>query len=685
MARREFAALERLARRHGVLTVFRDGFKQFREASPETLTALLRTLGAPLEKPEEAPEALRQALRAHWSRFAPPTAVAWEGDSKTLDLRLPEAELSGPLACTLRLEDGRERRWDARLDELPVRGRAELDGSRFVAVGLRLPDGLPQGYHRLVLEAGERHAELRLLSAPARCHTLAEGERPWGVFLPLYALHTDATRGLGDLSDLGALAAWTKDLGGSLVGTLPLLAAFLDEPFEPSPYVPVSRLFWNELYVDPRRTPEWDLSTDAQGLLDGIETPTERLADYRSAMEGRRRVLEALLDKLPEDPSRLGRLREFAHARPELASYAAFRATVETRGETWSHWPARLRDGRLEAGDYEPRRADYHLYVQWLADQQLADLAERMGEPGLYLDLPLGVHASGFDVWRRPGDFAFGVAGGAPPDRFFTKGQNWGFAPLDPKALRGEGLDYWRACLRHHLQHAGVLRLDHFMALHRLYWVPEGMPASEGTYVQYPAEEMYATVCLESVRHRAWIIGEDLGTVPKYVQRRMEERAIDGMYVGQFDYRSEEPVARGAKATSLASMNTHDTPTFAAWWDAKDAADQVELGLLQPGEADGVRAGRAKTRRALAGQYGVPEERAAVLRAALAEMAAGPARAVMVTLEDLWGEKEQQNTPGTTTERPNWRLRAAKSLEEMQADEVVVETLRAVNDARRSG
>lgn len=682
MTRREFGPLERLARAHRVQTVFRDGFKQFREASPETLLATLRTLGSPIERARDADDALRRFHLQSWNRFVPPTAVIWDAAASNLELRMPAEQISGTLACKLLLEDGRERKWEHRLDELKRRGCVRLEGAEYLAVNVPLPSGLPLGCHRLRLETGSRSGETLIISAPAGCHTPPSSMRPWGVFLPLYALRTRRTKGLADFSDLRALADWTRSHGGSLVGTLPLLAAFLDEPFDPSPYVPVSRIFWNELYVDPRKTPEWERSAAARAVFDRIPEQTGRLADFRSAMNGRKRVFEALLAQAVEDPELLAGMAAFVESRPELKSYATFRAVAETRGETWEDWPRRLRKGRIEPEDYARGKADYHIYVQWLADRQLAELAQSMAEPGLYLDMPLGVHAGGFDVWRRPQDFAIGAAGGAPPDRFFTKGQNWGFAPLHPGALRGDGLEYWCACLRHHLRHAGVLRLDHFMALHRLYWIPDGMPASEGTYVQYPAEELYATVCLESVRHKAWIIGEDLGTVPKYVQRRMAERSIDGMYVGQFDFRSEEPVMRGPKPTSLASLNTHDTPTFAGWWTAKDADDQVELGLIPTEEAEQVRAGRAKTRAALAERFGVAEQRGPVLRAALEEIAASPARAVMVTLEDLWGELEQQNTPGTMTERPNWRQRAAKSLEEMQADEKIAETLQAVN--RRS-
>ena len=679
MISREFGWLDRLARAYRVLTVFRDGFKKFREASPETLTSILKTLGAPIERPQDAEEALCGFRVQSWSRFAPPTAVIWDGAATNLDVRLPAAEMRGSLACTLNLEDGAERHWEVSLEELPLRGEAVLGGERFFSAGLRLPAGTPQGYQRLQLDAGGRTAETLILSAPAGCYTPPASMRPWGVFAPLYALHSRNTRGVADMADLRTLAAWTRSLGGSLVGTLPLLAAYLDQPFEPSPYVPVSRLFWNELYVDPRATPEWERSSAARTAFEGIPEQSGRLVDFRGAMSGRRRVFEALMAAAIQDPERLAAMAAFVESRPKLESYAAFRAVTEARGETWQNWTEPLRRGRIEPRDYDRSTADYHVYVQWLADSQFAELARSMGEPGLYLDLPLGVHSGGFDVWRRPTDFALGVAGGAPPDRFFTKGQNWGFAPLHPGALRGEGLEYWRACLRHHLRHAGVLRLDHFMALHRLYWVPDGMAADEGAYVQYPAEELYATVCLESVRRQAWIIGEDLGTVPEYVQRRMEERSIDGMYVAQFDFSSEEPVMRGARATSLASVNTHDTPTFARWWEAKDVDDQLELGLLDEEEAAAAREARARTRAALAQRFGVPEQRGPVLRAALEAMAAGPARAVMVTLEDLWGEVEQQNTPGTTTERDNWRRRAASSLEQIQSDPEIEETLRAVN------
>ncbi len=667
MADRELDDLRKLARLHGVLAVYRDGFKRFRTASPDTLLAVLRELGVAIERPDEAADRLRLGRLERWRRRAPPACVVWQGDPLRLEMRLPASEVRGAAEWEMRTESGERASGELRLEELRETGRVTLDGEQYCALRLELPEP-PLGRHLLRIELGGAADETHVIAAPLRCHQPA-GDRHWGVFLPLYALRTARDWGAGDLADLEALSSWTRSLGGAIVGTLPLLAAFLDEPFEHSPYVPASRLFWNELYLDAGAPPPA-----------AYELRQTSLVDYRELMALKRATLEARLDSADLDA-----LRQTADGRPELRSYAAFRARTETHGR-WTQWPRRQRSGSLEAGDYDERRFLYHVLVQTLAEEQLGRLAANTGEPGLYLDLPLGVHPAGFDVWRAPESFAAGVAGGAPPDRFFTKGQNWNFSPLHPEHVRRDGLDYWFRCLRHHLRHAGVLRLDHFMGLHRLYWIPRGAEASEGTYVQYPAEELYAAVCLESVRNRAWMIGEDLGTVPGYVRKRMSRHGIDRMHVGQFSVRDDASKAlKAAPANAVATVNTHDTPTWAAFWAGDDIDDQVSMGLLTEAEAEAAREGRAKARSALAEFLDVAETADAVLAAVLERMGRGDARAVIVTLEDLWGEIAPQNTPGTGRERPNWRRKAGLSLEQMQASRKVVESLRALAAARAEG
>ncbi len=684
------AALERLARRKGVLVRYQDGFERQRSASPDSLIAILRELGAPIESVADAKGALFETDLAYWRTLAAPVCVSWDGADISLVLRLPEARAAEYVAWSLQLETGEERSGRAAVADLTNTRRVEIGRERFAAKRLRLPEILPAGYHRLRLDAGALSAEVAVLAAPRRCWESEAANRSWGVFLPLYALRSEDSWGAGSFTDLSRLFDWVKGLGGSFVGTLPLLAAYLSEPFEYSPYVPASRLFWNEFYVDPRRLPEWDGAAGAYAALD-LSRAADRLAtfrseplvDYRGQAALRDGILAQLAEEAFEDPARRAQLEAFALERAHLNDYATYRAALAKLG---SDAVRRHAPGSLGPDDFDADVRRKHIYAQWAADAQLTELAEQAGNPGLYLDLPLGVHPDSYDVWRYGACYANGSSGGAPPDRFFTKGQNWGFAPLHPVGLRADGYRHLGDIVRNHLRYAGILRIDHFMWLHRLYWIPQGAAASEGTYVQYPAEEIYALLCIESNRNQSMIAGEDLGTVPEYVPGRMKRHNIDRMYVAQFSFHedSEKPLV-DPPANVLASVNTHDTPTWNSFWNATDVDDQVSMNLLTPEEADEERWSRGELRGAVSRAYQTEETAEAALPKVLQQMAKSDARAVLVNLEDLWGEPYPQNTPGTgPDQRPNWRRRAKLSLEEMQQDERVVSTLRAV-DADRKG
>ena len=683
------SALERLAGRRGVLIRYRDGFGRQRSAAPDSLVAVLRELGAPIESMADADQALVETDLARWRTLAPPVCVSWGDAGIRLALRLPEASGAETLAWSLQLETGEERSGRAAITDLPCTRRVEIGRDRFQARTLRLPEALPAGYHRLLLKAGALSAEATVLAAPRRCWQSEAASRSWGVFLPLYSLYSEQSWGAGSFSDLARLFDWVKGLGGNFVGTLPLLAAYLSEPFEYSPYVPASRLFWNEFYVDPRRLPEWDGAARAHAVLDSARTSgdlaafrSEPLIDYRGQAALRNGILAELAAAAYGNPARRAELEGFAFGRSHLNEYATYRAAITKLG------PQALRGrtpGSLGLDDYDPDVRRQHVYAQWAADAQLTELAEQAGEPGLYLDLPLGVHPDSYDVWTNGHCYAEGSSGGAPPDRFFTKGQNWGFAPLHPVGLRQDGYRHLGDIVRSHLRYAGILRIDHFMWLHRLYWIPQGASASEGTYVQYPAEEIYALLCIESNRRRSMMVGEDLGTVPAHVGGRMHDRGIDRMYVAQFSFHGDgqKPLADPAMAV-LASVNTHDTPTWKSFWTAADVDDQVSMDLLTPEEAAAERWRRGELRRTVSRAYQTEETAEAVLPKVLEQMAKSDARAVIVNLEDLWSETNPQNTPGTGPEqRPNWRRRAKLSLEQMQQDETVVGTLRAVDADRK--
>lgn len=693
------SALRELARLYGVQAAYRRADGRVARASPEALTAVLRALGAGLHRPDDAAQALRARRLALARRVLEPVAVAWEGRLR-VRLQVPAAWGEAPLRCELALEGGGPDgalRW-----EVPLRPLAagEVEGARFVSLEASPPRPLPLGYHTLHVERGEERWSSLVVSAPRRCPPA--GERAWGVFLPLYALRTERSLGLGDLSDLGELAEWVGGLGGRAVATLPLLAAFLDEPFEPSPYAPASRLLWNELYVDPRAVPELERSEEARRLLSSSELRLELqalaglpLVDYRRVAAARRRVLEALARTFFRDgaPGRRAAFQAFLRSNPTVLDYARFRAAGERHRAPWRSWPAPDRDGALRDRPQDEPACRYHLYAQWVASEQVAALAARAERRavGLYADLPVGVHPDGYDPWREREAFLDGLAAGAPPDPLFAGGQDWGFPPLSPEGVRGQGYRYVAACLRHLVAHARVVRLDHVMGLHRIFVVPRGMDPTQGVYLRYRPDEWYAVLALEASRHGTVVVGEDLGTVPAAVRRAMAAHRVYRTFVLQFELPREpgEPLP-SPSAGATATLGTHDLPPFASFWRGRDLELRRTLGWLTEEDAAAQHAGRDRMRRAvvealrrsglLAGDGG---DEWAILRALLRLLAETEASLVVVNLEDLWLETEPHNVPGTTQEHPNWRRRARHRLEAFRSMPEVAGTLREVDAARR--
>lgn len=657
------ASLHALARAYGVETAYRDGLKRRCRPPDDTLVIVLRALGAEIDTASGAADALRSYEAGR--PVIEPVAVAWNGDG-TLAVRAP--------IDVARMEIESE----ASASSHTVEATATPDGAE-----IRLPR-LPLGYHLVRIASDTFAGETLVISAPAKAPAPPR-RRTWGVFAPTYAFTSSRSWGAGDLTDLGALSRWTASLGGTFVATLPLLASFLDTPFDPSPYAPVSRLFWNEMYLDVDRVPELGASREAQHAVAAAnerldELRRSRIVDHRAVMTLKRSVLEPCAAAV--DGRRRDELERHLSATPELGSYAAFRAEAERRGAAWTEWSPNV---AVVPDATDPVRR-YHAYVQWLMSEQLGGLGA-----GLYLDLPLGVHGGGFDTWRYPDSFATGVGAGAPPDTFFTRGQSWGSPPLHPTGLRRTGYEYPIACVRNLMRYASVLRIDHVMSMHRLFWIPSDGEPSDGTYVRYPAEEMYAIVTLEAHRAGVVVAGEDLGAVPPAVRPAMSRHGLLRSYVLQEEIRPDvDAPLRRAPRLSVCSPNTHDMPTFASFWAGDDIDERVRDGVHDPDEAEAEAKRRAAKRDALLaalreasligrGAEAAPDD---VLAAALKLLAASPSAMMTVALEDLWLETEPQNRPGTGAERRNWSRKAARSIDDLVGSATIAELLGDVDAIR---
>jgi 4-alpha-glucanotransferase len=670
-------------------------------APRESLLSVLDALGAPVSPDAASQREVKVALRARqrelWRRTVEPVVLAWDGRLPALRVRLPAGGASAPggLGGRLELEGGGTATFRAGLEGAAVRERAEVDGRQYVALEVRLGQRMPLGYHRLAVSVGRRRGEALVIAAPRKAAEGPAQPRVWGAFAPLYAVASRHSLGTGDFGDLGELQEWVGGQGGSFVATLPLFATFLDDPFEPSPYSPVTRRFWNDVFVDVGSLPELETSAEAGTALaeeaPGLrEQAGEALVDYRRVAAAKRRVLAAAAASLfAGNGRRREELERFAAAHPALDDYAAFRAFGEAVRRPWQEWPSQARAGRLSPPEVPGDARDYHRYVQFVASGQLASAGASAGA-GLMLDLPLGVHRAGYDVWRERGAFLPRSSAGAPPDPMNSKGQDWGNPPLHPEGIRATGYDYVIDSVRRLMAHSRVLRIDHVMGLHRLFVLPPGHAATEGVYIRYRAEENYAILCLESERSGTMVVGEDLGTVPPECRRAMPAHRVYGCHVAQWGIREDGLDA--PPPDTLASFGTHDMAPFAAWWRGADITERLELGLVTSEHAARDAAQREEERtllvRALvaegllvAPEPGVDAE-AEVIGAWLGFLARSEARAVLVSLEDLWSETRSQNIPGTVTEHPNWRRRIPYPLEAIRSMPEVVGRLRAVHDLR---
>lgn len=700
--------LRTLARLYDLQLSFTDVAGLRRQASAEALRRVLSSLGAKVDSAEDVRASLHMRQEMLAQRVCSPTLVAWNGDCRGIQLRLPRGDSDRALRIELHLEDGSQRELSSSASS---EGRA-VYGAKYEPRRLDVSDKLPIGYHSLRVHYGQTSTTSKLIAAPQRAYQGDEAMdgRHWGVVTPAYALRSDRNWGCGDLADLADLWRWLRPRGGQVMGTLPLMAAHLQDPFDPSPYAPLSRRTWNELYAAIDRLPEFadcqparDLAASAPFQQELQALRNDALIDYRRQCLLRRGVLELLsADFFQRRGPRWSAMQQALRDDPLLEDYARFRAVWERQARPWPQWPDRQRSGRIEPGDYDQSAFEYHLYAQWATRVQMAELSAelRAAKATLYLDYPVGVHGHGYDAWRHADLFVPSVTVGAPPDAVFTKGQDWGLAPLSGDRLQASGFRYFMDSVRCQMQHAGALRIDHVMGLHRLFWIPAGLSAAAGVYANYPAEELYAVLSLESHRHGTRLCGENLGTVPAAVDRGLKRHGIGGTYVVQYEVQPhpQKPL-KAPQHLSVASINTHDMPTLAAYWQGLEFDDLFKLGLFDEAGIEVERQRRTSIREALtqylrhSGHLAGPlapdavvvdggagaEAISSVRNALLAWLAQSDARYVLIGLEDLWLELLPQNVPGTSGDWPNWRRKLRFSLDEMDNLPELDQALRQIN------
>jgi (1->4)-alpha-D-glucan 1-alpha-D-glucosylmutase len=690
----ELDALDARALRVGLALTYVDAFGYERPVTAETKAALV--------------EALEPRMPADDARITPVCMVVRADASLVVPLRLPHPAPPAVVHAMLRREDG-----STTLAEIAI------DESR-----LFWPEMPPLGYHvlelRLETDGLTILEDVHIVVVPPQAYLppgFDRDQRAWGFTLQLYSLRSERNWGIGDFTDLRAVVGIAADAGADVIGLNPLHALHATDTEAASPYSPTSRRFLETRYIDVEAIPEYRESEEARSLVasPAFQDELARLratshVDYAGAARAKDAVLAILA-------------RHFlaTHHRKHTPRDRAFRAWTEAGGKAlrlfaiyealtahfaedegrlrgWLTWPREYRDPNGTAvatfvAEHEPAILA-RLYIQWTAEQQLghaAALAKERMRIGLYCDLAVGVDANSADVWGDSGAFVLGASAGAPPDIMNVHGQDWGLPPFDPHALRARGYAPFAQMIRANMRGVGALRLDHVMALMRLYLVPHGAKPTDGAYLRYPLDEMIGVLALESQRAGAMVIGEDLGTVPAGFRERMAEAAVlsyrlllferapDGGFFGPEMYPRQ----------ALATASTHDLPTLVGWFCGRDIDLRERLGLADATtaaiEREGRFAERARLLDSLVGNGVLTREAAEALPAradttdealAFAEtiaaayeyLARTPAALVIVQLDDALCEVDQLNLPGTDRAYANWRRKLRVPIEGLVRD-----------------
>ncbi len=644
--------------------------------SSQVVSAVLAALGVDASTPANATEALDEHRQARWRRTLPATVVMREGWTPWFAVHLPHGSAA---EVWVDLEDGGHRRDIAQQDHWVE--PEWIDGVQVGEATFQLPGDLPIGYHRLCARiGGNPEISVSTLIVTPRKLAPEKLHRTWGWVLQLYSVRSRRSWGIGDLHDLADLAAWSAtDLSAGFVLVNPLHAAETSGRMEPSPYLPASRRFGNPIYLRIEDIDEYgDLAPAERDRVRASSLQTRALSEDATALDrdtvwaAKREALQLLFGVRPS----IGRIAEYgAYCDREsqgLIDFATWAAIADVHGPEWSKWPEELRDPTAPAvvafRNENPDAVEFHCWLQWQLDDQLARTQARAKAAGMSLgvvhDLAVGVHPDGADAWALQNVLAPGIHVGAPPDAFNQQGQDWSQPPWRPNALAETGYAAWRDLVRAVMRHGGGLRIDHILGMFRLWWVTSPERPTEGTYVRYDHEALVGILVLEATRAGVTVIGEDLGTVEPWVRDYLTERGILGTSVLWFERDADgKPLAPERwRELCLATVTTHDLPPTAGYLAGDHVELRNQLGLLTRPVAEELEVDEAdrdswlnalRERHLLSNTDGDVER---IVEALHRYVAHTPAKLVGVALTDAVGERRTQNQPGTTDEYPNWRV-----------------------------
>jgi 4-alpha-glucanotransferase len=721
--------LEQLVEYRGIESNYNDAWGRPTTIASETKTKLLSAMGYQVDKPELLLKQVQDNSNKTWLSVLNPVQVFRIEEHLQIVVRLPIELVTDEYVAQINTELGEV----IQHQFVPIDGQlanvVHIEDIEFQEYLIDIPITLPLGYHTLSLVIDDDElGSMRLIIAPSSCfkpETLTQGQKVWGLSVQLYCLRSEHNWGVGDFSDLSFLVEMLAKQGAQFVGLNPIHALYPANANACSPYGPSSRRWLNFIYIDVTALDGYQQAS-TQSIVNDVsfqyklqQVRASNLVDYETVTALKLQALESVFEyqnsQYLSKNTKLNKVfkafvAEGGDSLQTLAVYDALQESLATQEKPswgWPVFPKEFSDFHNPAvktfTKKNAKRVKFFLWLQWHASLQLeqVNLVAQKNDMliGLYRDLAVGVSEGSAEIWGNKELYCTDASVGAPPDILGPLGQTWGLPPMDPEKLYEQQYQPIIELFDANMRATGALRIDHVMALLRLWWVVKGDSAKEGGYVYYPVDDLLAILALESHRHQSLVIGEDLGTVPDEIRTKLADNGVYSYRVFFFEQAQDGGFFSPAHypEQSMSTLTTHDMPTLTGYWHCDDLALGKELGLYPTEEIlSTLYTSRHENKQSildtLHGHHSVNDEvgrdvhnvdmSKALNFGMQLHMAGGSSALLSLQLEDWLEMDKPVNIPGTFKEYPNWQRKLTRNLQDIFNDSSLNELAANLTEAR---
>ncbi|WP_026375441.1 4-alpha-glucanotransferase [Aestuariibacter salexigens] len=724
--------LDQLVTLRGIESNYVDAWGNPATVDKDSKQKLLKAMGYAVDDSDKLQSQVEQEVRSAWLTPLNPVQVVRRGEAVNVTVRLPIELVNDSYNVAITTEQGEQIVQTLVPTDGELLNVAEFEDGEFQEYMFTLSEALPLGYHdlNLLAEDGDHIADMRLIVCPTSCFKPADieqGKKVWGLSVQLYCVRSSRNWGVGDFTDLSELVRDAASHGAHFIGLNPIHALYPSNPNACSPYGPSSRRWLNIIYLDVTALPCYEdpavqeivNSNDFQATLEHVKAVD--YVDYEGVMQLKLKALNAVFDAyrskyLSKNTKQNKAFKAFVEAGGEsldmLAVYDALQEFLSSEGKPswgWPVFPARYADyhapdvAKFKKANKE--RVMFYLFCQWQAALQLEQAQQTALDSnmmiGLYRDLAVGVSEGSAEIWGNKDLYCIDASVGAPPDILGPLGQNWGLPPMDPDKLYAQRYQPIIDLFDANMRAAGALRIDHVMALLRLWWVYRGDNAKLGSYVYYPVDDLLGILALESHRHQALVIGEDLGTVPEEIRTKLADAGVYSYRVFFFEQAEDGGFFSPSHypEQSMSTLTTHDMPTLIGFWHCLDLELGKELGLYPTDEIlstlyNDRHINKQAILDTLHGHHSIGEDvgrrvedvgmNQALNFGMQKHMATGSSALLSLQLEDWLQMDKPVNIPGTFNEYPNWRRKLSRNLEDIFDDQNIQQLAQELTQRRNA-